>query len=1225
MNKTAIKNFAIWARNKLIASCEQKALMVGITEEGIADKLAVSTGDTEFYDIGTSKPYSISGKAIKQRKELVKAISNRTENGDYKSAFHSIMEEVAYTWFNRLIALRFMEVNGYLKDDMRILSSVSEGKVEPDAVTSPFDWELEFSDEERDRVIQLQNNNEVDELFRLLFIKECNSLNGSLPYLFEKTEDYSEFLLSISVTDVEGVVYKLVHDIPEEDFNIEMGGQVEIIGWLYQYYNTEPKDKVFADLKKNIKVTKDKIPAATQLFTPDWIVRYMVENSLGRIWIEKKLADGPQQSKLAFPSGEGGPLAVDEVIAKSFNWKYYLPEAAQDIEIKTRLEKLRQDRKNIQPEDIKVIDPCMGSGHILVYVFDVLMDIYRENGYVDRDAAQSIIQNNLYGLDIDQRAFQLAYFAVMMKGRQYDKRIFTRNIEPNLCAIEDSNDLAFPLGEGGTLAVDEVSNLITLFHDAKEYGSILNIPAADYDKALEYIEELKTGELDLITATNIEALERKLPKLVKQTKIMAAKYDVVVTNPPYMGSSNMNPKLSEYVKKHYPDSKGDLFAIFIEKCLEYLKNTGYQAMITQHSWMFLSSYEKLRIKLQDKSIINMAHLGPRAFDEIGGEVVQTTSFVMSATQLKEYNAIYARLIEPTTQQGKEDMYLHCDNRFVAKQENFSKIPGSPVAYWVSKNYIEDFTQKKIIDYAAPKQGLATGDNNRFLRLWHEVDLYNSSILGGKKWYPCNKGGQFRRWYGNNDYLVNWENDGEELKGFKGSVLRNTQYYFKEGITWSSLSMYKLSMRYSPIGYIFESKGSVCFLKESIDLPYVLGLTNSKVVENLLGILSPTMDYHEGPMGRVPCIINEQERNNVGNLVNHCVKISRVDWDSFETSWDFEESPLVVFGEGKPLADSYEAYKAETNSRFAQLKANEEELNRIFIDIYGLGDELTPEVADKDVTVASIFDTKNDIPDSYKGNNYVLTKEDVIKNLISYAVGCIFGRYSLKKPGLIYAGGDWDSIAKESFTEVDLAKGIPDSDNVIPITDEAYFEDDITGRFVSWLKEAFGADSLEDNLAFIADALSVKGDNSRDVIRNYFLSGFYADHVKKYQKRPIYWLYDSGKNNGFKALIYMHRYDADTTGRVRMDYLHRMEQIYGDEINRVTSDIQESTEAREKAKLQKRLSKLEKQVKECREYDESIGHLALERIAIDLDDGVKVNYEKVQTDRNGNIYKILGKI
>ena len=1212
MNKTAIKNFAIWARNKLIASCEQKALMVGITEDGIADKLAVSTGDTEFYDIGTSNPYSIYGKAIKQRRELVKAINNRTENGDYKSAFHSIMEEVAYTWFNRLIALRFMEVNGYLKDDMRILSSVSEGKLEPDAVTSPFDWELEFSDEERDRIIQLQNNNEVDELFRLLFIKECNALNVSLPYLFEKTEDYSEFLLSISVTDVEGVVYKLVHDIPEEDFNIEMGGQVEIIGWLYQYYNDEAKN-IINKRPKSQKVSKKEIPAVTQLFTPDWIVRYMVENSLGRLWLEGHPSEGLKS-----------------------NWHYYLEEAEQEPEVEIQLEELRQDRKSIQPENIKVIDPCMGSGHILVYAFDVLMDIYRENGYVERDAAQSIIKNNLYGLDIDQRAFQLAYFAVMMKGRQYDRRMLTRNIEPNLCAIEESNGL---IDGDGNWMVDKSSehygavvDLLEKFRDAKTYGSIINLGDINLDEVNLYLYEQEVNQdNNLFAMADYSATRVVVEKLLHQAKIMGQKYDVVVTNPPYMGSGKMNPKLSEFVKKYYPNSWSDLCVVFIEKCLESLKDTGYQAMITQQSWMFLSSYKKLRTKLQGKTIINMAHLGPRAFEEIGGEVVQTTSFVMSAIHLKEYKGTYARLIEPTTQQGKEEMFLQGDNRFVAKQENFSKIPGSPVAYWVSESFLSNFEKETIADYYVPKFGMSTGDGEAYIRFWYECSNHDIKfdctdiekyLEDNKTWAIIDKGGNYRRWFGNRINVVFWKNNGERIKSNPKSAVRSPQFFFHPHISWTLVSSDIFSARFFDTGFVLDTASNCIYFNDKSNPNYVLALLNSTVASVMLSVLNPTINMSCGVMAGLP-YITVNNTGNVEQIVKQNISISKSDWDSFETSWDFKSNPLVTVGKGKSLADSYEAYQEAVNVRFAQLKANEEKLNRIFIDIYGLSDELTPEVADKDLTVASIFDTKDDIPESYKGNNYVLTKENVIKNLISYAVGCLFGRYSLNKPGLIYAGGDWDNISRESFTEADFAKGIPDDDNIIPITDEAYFEDDITGRFVSWIKEAFGADNLEDNLAFIANALRVKGENSRDVIRNYFLSGFYADHVKKYQKRPIYWLYDSGKNNGFKALIYMHRYDADTTGRVRMDYLHRMEQIYGDEINRVTTDIQESTEAREKAKLQKRLAKLEKQVKECREYDEKIGHLALEHITIDLDDGVNVNYEKVQTDRSGNKYNILG--
>lgn len=1230
MNKTAIKNFAIWARNKLIASVEQKAMLVGITEAGIADKLPVSTSDTEFYDIGTGTPYSITGKEIQQRKKLVKAINDRTQNGDYKTAFHSVVEETAYTWFNRLIALRFMEVNNYLEDDMRVLSSVSAGKIEPDAVTTPFDYDFDFTAEERSLVMDLQANNKIDELFRIIFIKECNALNECLPYLFEKTADYSEFLLTISVTDIDGVVYKLVHDIPEEDFNIEMGGQVEIIGWMYQYYNTEPKAKVF-NRPSGQKIKKEEVPAATQLFTPDWIVRYMVENSLGRLWLEGHPSDSLKSK-----------------------WIYYLEEAQQEPEVQAQLEELRKNRKNIQLEDIKIIDPCMGSGHILVYAFDVLMDIYREQGYVDREAAQSIIENNLYGLDIDQRAFQLAYFAVMMKGRQYDRRILGRGIEPNLCAIEESNGLekyedllAEIMGEVHQLNFDDqffimADELIDNFHDAKEYGSILNIPQRDYDEMLAYIDGLWGNQQnDMFLANWLGALKDKLPQLVKQAKIMSQLYDVVVTNPPYLTS--MSSKLDRYIKKHYPDSQSDLCTVFIEKCMCHVNDGGLQAMITQHSWMFLSSFYKLRKKICENNIINMAHLGPRAFDEINGEVVQTTSFVLSNMQVRNYMGNFCRLIEGKSENEKREMFISGDNRYYSDNDHFCKITGMPIAYWVSDSFYEVFRRGTLIGkIATPKQGSTLGNNARFLRHWYEIEAM------GDKWYPCMKGGSYRKWYGNIDYVVNWENKGQEVKATGRATIRSENLLFQEGLTWSNITSSKSSFRYMPEGFFFESSGSVCFSNKK-DLYYLIGLLNTNIIAHVNQIINPTIHLQSGDLAKLPYILSDTFHDKITNIVKENIRLSNEDWDCMETSWNFSSNPLYgayrlvtittecytethstdgtkIDGQStRKIFQCYEEYKSYTNEAFGVLKYNEEELNRIFIDIYGLQDELTPEVSDKDVTVASIFDSKEDIPESYKGNNYILTKEDVIKNLISYAVGCLFGRYSLKKEGLIYAGGDWSETAADNWTEEDMKRGIPDNDNVIPITDEAYLEDDLTGRFVRWLGDAFGTEHLEENLTFVADALNVRGGNSRDIIRNYFLNGFFADHFKKYQKRPIYWLYDSGKNNGFKALVYMHRYDADTTGRVRMDYLHRLEQIYGDEINRITVDIQESTVNKERAKLQKRLIKLQKQVNECREYDENISHLALERIEIDLDDGVKVNYDKVQTDRNGKKYQILAKV
>ena len=1217
MNKTAIKNFAIWARNKLIADIQYRAGLMGITADGIKDPLPQSTGTMEFYDIGTSEPYAISGEAISQRKKLVEIIRKKEKDSNYATAYKYILEEVAYTWFNRLIAIRFMEVNDYLPSHIRVLSSES-GKIEPDLVTTPFDAELSFTSTEEETVLRLKNETKLDELFRLLFIKQCNALNEILPALFEKTSDYTELLLNLSVVDQEGVVYHLIHDIAEDDFNIEKGGQVEIIGWLYQYYNTEPKNAAFA---KNGKITKEEIPAVTQLFTPDWIVRYMVENSLGRIFIDKRkeqgvFADGLAPEEMTWDEIEAKRISNEEEIAEQMGWKYYLPEAAQTKEVRQQLDEIQKQSEYKDVRDIKVIDPCMGSGHILVYAFDVLMKMYENDGYSQRDAAQSILENNLYGLDIDERAAQLAYFAVMMKARQYDRRIFTRGIQPHVYAIAESNDIDtytrdyFANSDPKLKAA--LNSIISDLRDAKEYGSILTVAPVDFAALYARVDEVQND----ISLYRESALNTILP-LIRVAEIMAQIYDVVVTNPPYMGGGNMDARLSEFVKKHYPDSKSDLFAVFIERCRQMTGKNRYQAMITQHAWMFLSSFEKLRAKLLLKDTVNMAHLGPRAFEEIGGEVVQTTSFVLRNSHIADYKGTYCRLIEPTTQRGKEDMFLAGENRYLIQQTYFYKIPGAPIAYWISDNLFEAFNDKHLSDFAQTKQGFATGDNDKFLRFWHEVSKVNSSLSSmadkNAKWFPCNKGGSYRKWYGNNIYVANWYNDGAEMRAFSGSVIRNPQFYFKRGLTWSSLAN-QLSLRFSPEGYVFESKGSMCFVNNDKNLWSILGLLNSKIAAFALTVLSPTLDFHEGPMLKVPVklpLTHEQ----VDKLVHENIKLSKSDWDSSETSWDFQRHSLL--GPAFRLDDAYTAWKNECEQRFLQLKANEEELNRIFIDIYGLQDELTPDVADKDITVHRIFNTKDDIPENMQGSSYVHTKRDEIVSLLSYAVGCMFGRYSLDVDGLAYAGGDWDASKYKTF--------LPDHDDVIPITDEEYLEDDIIARLCDWLKAAYGSDTLEENLDFIAGALGGKGNSSREIIRSYFLKDFFKDHCKSYQKRPIYWLFDSGKQNGFKALIYLHRYTPDTIGNLRVDYLHKMQRVYESEINRMQDMVDHSTNAREVAASTKRKEKLQKQLKECRDYDEMIAHLALSRIELDLDDGVKVNYEKIQTANDGKKYAVLAKI
>ena len=1198
MNKTAIKNFAIWARNKLIADVSYDARLIGITEDGIAKPLPQSFGGTQFFDIGTAEPYSISGEAVRQRDKLIEVIQQKEKDTDYKTAYQYVIEEVAYTWFNRLIAIRFMEVNDYLPSHIRVLSSES-GKLEPDLVTTPFDAELPFTAEEEAQIFQLKQDNKLDEAFRILFLKQCNALNEILPALFEKTKNYTELLLSLSVIDQDGVVYHLIHDIPEDDFNIERGGQVEIIGWLYQYYNTEPKAAAFA---KNGKITKEEIPAVTQLFTPDWIVRYMVENSLGRLWVE------------------GHP----ECDLKE-NWKYYLEEAQQEPEVQAKLAEIRKEYAALNPEDIKLIDPCMGSGHILVYAFDVLMQIYESVGYSQRDAAKSILEHNIYGLDIDDRAYQLAYFAVMMKARQYNRRILNGENTCHVYAIQESNSINrahlkyFGAGMDDiekNAAKMQLEGLLDTLTDAKEYGSILNMESYNWDLLRRFVAAEDTDGQISMDSVGVEDTAEQLNRLIDIGETMARKYWVTCTNPPYAGTSNLSAKVNNFVKKNYPDSKADLFAVFIERCRQMTVNNGFQAMITQHSWMFLSSFEKLREKMMLTETVNMAHLGARAFEEIGGEVVQTTAFVRCINHVTGYKGTYCRLIEPTSQQGKEEMFLAGQNRYTANQDDFAKIPGSPVAYWVSKKFYFAFEHGNLLENIAhPKKGLATTDNGRFLRLWQEIseDTFGIGFKTAKaawdsekKWFPINKGGEYRRWYGNKEYVVNWQCDGKEMKeaivkryngGSYTKEIRSESRYFQNSITWSALTAGTSSFRWSDYGALFDSAGSSMFPEK--DWKYLIALLNTKVVNQILCVINPTLNYGAGSIANIPVVFDELYSQNIEQIAEENVELSKTEWNSFEASWDFKKHPLLC--NVATISEAFTRWQKECDDRFNRLKSNEEELNRIFIDIYGLHDELTPEVEDKDVTVRKA-DLQRDI-----------------KSLLSYAVGCMFGRYSLDVEGLAYAGGEWDSSKYQSY--------IPDADNVIPITDEEYLDDDIVSRLCAWLKAVYGADTLEENLDYIAKALGNKGSTSREIIRNYFLNDFFKDHCQTYSvtgsgKRPIYWLFDSGKQNGFKALVYLHRYTPDTIGNLRIDYLHKMQRVYESEINRMQDMMDHSDNAREVAAASKRKDKLAKQLKECREYDEKISHLALSRIELDLDDGVKVNYRKLQTAQDGKFYEVL---
>ncbi|SFS09266.1 BREX-1 system adenine-specific DNA-methyltransferase PglX [Anaeromicropila populeti] len=1160
MDKNAIKKYAVWARRELISRVTQKALQYGITDKEIVPADAASVHGVV-----------LTAQQKKERQALIAKIN--------AEGFEQVMEEVAYTWFNRFSALRFMEVNGYLPTHVRVFTD-EENRFKPQILAEAINLEIEGLDMEK--VYALKDANDNDALFKYLIITQCNALSSILPGMFQKIDDYTELLFPDNLLREGSAIEQMIALIPEDDWK----DAVQIIGWLYQYYNAEKKDDVFAALKKNVKITKENIPATTQLFTPDWIVRYMVENSLGRLWVE------------------GHPN--DEL--KS-NWKYYLEEAEQEPDVQVKLAEIRKEYAALKPEDIRCIDPCSGSGHILAYLFDVLVQIYEAYGYTAREAVASIVENNIYGLDIDDRAAQLASFAVMMKARQYDRRFFSRGIQPHVYAIVESNHVdAYTVdyfANGDAKLTKAIKTIIEELHDAKEYGSILTVTQQDWAALYARFDEIRED----INISRETALNELMP-LTRIAQILANRYDVVITNPPYMGGTGMDDKLITFIKNKYDNSKTDLYSVFIERCIEFSRKDAFTAMITQHGWMFLSSFEKMREDCLNSSVVNMAHLGPRAFDEIGGEVVQSATFVLRKTNCNAYNATYVRLVSYPSENGKAKEFSNTENIYHSNQSNFLRIPGKPYAYWSSEAVIGAFSKAEpLSSIAEPRQGVKTLNNDLFLKLWFEVSPekvdYNcssieESVSTRKKWFPYNKGGSFRKWFGNNDYLVNWENDGRDMKKLAvekyHSVTRtitNISYFFLPGLTWSSLSSGNISLRAFDKGFIFDSKGSSMFFADRTIEKYVLALVNSKISMKFLEFLAPTLDFNIGPLSKIPVLIDKRSVPAIDDVVENCILLAKNDWDAYENSWDFARHPLVsVIAKNRVLFDDisnidlgecFVAWEKECEERFNQLKSNEEELNRIFIDIYGLQDELTPEVEDKDVTVR-----KADL-------------QREVKSLISYAVGCMFGRYSLDEAGLAYAGGDWD----ESKYKVYPA----DKDNIIPICDDEYFPDDIVGRFVKFIETVYGQRALKSNLKFIADALGGKG-QPEEVIRNYFMNDFYTDHLKIYQKRPIYWLFDSGKKGGFKALIYMHRYQPDTIARIRTDYVHEQQGRYRTAMADLEQRI-DSASTSERVKLTKQLKKLQDQCAEIHEYEEKIHHLADQYISIDLDDGVKVNYAKFQ--------------
>ena len=1136
MNKKAIQTFAMWAREELLSQVAQRAYQYGITAEGSGEASAAAVNGQ-----------ALTTEEQQQRRDLLHAIAQK--------GYDQVMEEVAYTWFNRFIALRFMEVNNYLPSHVRVFSDGS-GAFKPEILHDVLHLDLPGLD--REKVAQYLEQNQTEALYRYLLLTQCNALNEALPQMFERMGSYTELLFPNNILRPDSVLGHLVADIPEEDWTDLT------IGWLYQFYESEKHDQV-VNINKSA-VSREDIPAATQLFTTDWVVHYIVDNSLGRYWIERH-PESKLREKLEYlvlPKNGALPL-VEETVT---------------------------------PQELTFLDPCVGSGHVLVYAFEVLMEIYKECGYSERDAVSEILQHNLFGLDIDPRAIQLAHFAVMMKARQYNRRILTSGIKPNLFVIDDNRALTPEIieyiADGDSKMAADLRSISDDLTNAREYGSIINVQPVDFNGLIERIGIIaESDELNLIAMENKRIVCEKILPLVKQAQTLSQKYDVVCTNPPYMGGSGMNSVLSEYVKRCYSEAKSDLFAAIIIKCLEFTKQNGYSSLVTMQSWMFLSSFEEMRTKLLTlNTLTTLMHME----NMVMGIAFGTAVSVFRKGAVKGYKGTYNQIKLADIENAKPKSFPVAGNRFAqVSSDNFSKIPGMPVAYWVSEKFADVFKNEKLYKYSISPSQNVTGNNDRFVRKFWE--LSNVKVGGRDEWIFYAKGGGFRKWWGNLLDIVNWTPTARYIyqhgDGHHASQIINKDYWYRKGITWGLITSSIPSFRVMPEGATFDKGGSTIIVEREV-YNYALGLLNSKVFLVVAKALNPTLNFQVKDICSLPLVISCLDVIN--STVDKCIDISQVDWDSFETSWDFKTHPLL-----KPvplISESFAQWSDECEKRFTQLKSNEEELNRIFIDIYGLQDELTPEVEDKDVTVRRADLTRD------------------IKSLVSYAVGCMFGRYSLDVEGLAYAGGEWDGSKYKTF--------IPDPDNCIPVTDEEYFRDDIVVRFVDFIRTVYGADTLEENLTFIADALGTRGNTSRERIRNYFLNDFIKDHIKMYQKRPIYWMFDSGKQNGFRALVYMHRWNADTTGNVRVEYLHKLQRIYENEI-RQSQDVAETGSGREVSAAQKRIEKLTKQLKETHDFDEKIAHLALSRIDIDLDDGVKVNYEKVQTGDDGKKIEVLTKI
>ena len=1196
MNKTSLKLFAIEARNELMEKMRTRLDILGITKKGI-EKAKVVGREVEIN--GSLYPKESYNSLVRKYKQI---------------GYEELVEESAYTWFNRLTALAFMEANEYIDEKMIFNNGL---KNEPGIIDNYYDFEF-FKNLDADLQRELHDlrdentANSIEKLYSILVEEKCEELSAIMPFMFKKKGTYSDILFPTGLLLENSLLVRIRDEIGKE-------APIELIGWLYQFYNSEKKDEIFA---KKERIPKENVPAATQLFTPDWIVKYMVENSLGKLALES--------------------TGINESLKT--NWKYYIES------------ELDESSEKIKIEDVKILDPAMGSGHILVYAFDLLFEMYENLGWSTKDSVLSILKNNLYGLEIDERAGQLASFALMMKAREKFTRLFSvlkreEAFKLNTLIIEESNNLSEKIkNKVKDNNLNNLSKIIEDFEDAKEYGSILKLETIDKETLEKEFNLLKESldneqgtlifnedELDINIEEDLELIE----SLIAQHITLTNKYEAVVTNPPYMGGKGFSPKLKTYVEKNYKDSKSDLFAVFIERCNEFTKKNCYTSMITMQSWMFLSSFENLRKNIVEKTEIKtLNHLGARAFSEIGGEVVSTVAWISQKKSPKN-DGTYLRLVDYNNADLKEEEFFNKANYFQAKQKDFEKIPGSPIAYWVSDKIREIFEKnQKLGEIADLKNGFTTGNNDLFLRLWNEVSFikigYNmknsqEALESKKKWFPYNKGGNFKKWYGNQEYLINWENEGNSIKGYGHLVARSLKYMFLPNISWSKIGSSTISFRYYPLGFMFDVAGLSMFLQKEISYFYIIGFLNSKISHRILAFLSSTLNFEVGHISNIPII--KKENTLVEKLVEENLNISKEEWDSRETSWDFEKLSLV---DGKDFRTAFENYCSHWRDNFVQLHKNEEELNRLFIEIYELQDEMDEKVSFDDITIlkkeAKIVEidsskTREFSSESEKylydrGVSLEFNKDELVKQFLSYAIGCIMGRYSTNKPGLIMANSDDVLELSSNKFLVKDANGdirqevetefLPDEFGILPITAEKDFSNDIVERVKEFVKFVYGEESLKDNLNFIAEALGNKDNrNPEEILRTYFITAFYKDHLQRYQNRPIYWLMNSGKKNAFSCLFYMHRYEPLTVARVRADYLIHYQEMLENKRKFIERQLYaEDITAKEKKNVEKELKDLDILLKELREYANEVKHIAEQKIPLDLDDGVNVNYERL---------------